>query len=445
MHEWLKGDNPARLLFWATIALGIFLMGGALAKRGMQPYRLFDDGLLTAKTLIKEMRQTRPDVLIEQQYDGDGVTRHDPALAHDGLTLMQGFFAEGVELRLVDMTGKVVHRWPADFFSIWPSPSHVVPDKNIPTSRYGYHTMGMWALPDGSAVVNFSEKGTVKMDKCGVVQWTIDRMTHHSITPNPDGSYWIPVKGNVRNVPDPLLLPQVTRNKLMNSLGWYEDRLMLVDARGQKKGEISVLQALFDGGFERELYDATIIDHLDPTHVNDIDVVTSILAEKIDGVNAGDLLVSIRNMNMLVIMDRETGRIKWHRIGPWVRQHDPDITSRGTIIVYNNRDMALSTSLNRKVGSNLIELDPATGQASILYPKEDQVGFYTRIMGEHQRLPNGNRLIAESMAGRVFEIDDQGNIVWEYIKPYDDTHAAMIETAIRYDNDYFSVQDWSCS
>jgi len=444
MPDWLKGDNPARFLFWATVALVIFLVGGEFGKRGMYPYRLFDDGHTAMKTLIKELQQTRPDLLFRHQYDGDGVTHHDPTLAYDGLTLIQGFFSEGVELRLVDMKGKVIHRWPADFFSIWPSPSHVVPHKNIPTSRFGYHTQGMWALPDGSMVVNFGAKGTVKMDKCGMVQWTIDRMTHHSITPNPDGSYWIPVKGNVQNMPDRLLLPNVTHDKLMDSSGWYEDRLMLVDALGQKKEEISVLQSLFDGEFERELFDTTKISPLDPTHLNDIEVVNPALAGKIDGVKAGDLLISIRNMSMLAIMDRETGRIKWHRIGPWVHQHDPDITSRGTIVVYNNRSKALSTSLNRKSGSNLIELDPATGQTSILYPKADQADFYTELMGDHQHLPNGNHLITESLAGRVFEIDDQGNVVWEYIKPYDDTHASMIESAIRYDNDYFSIQDWSC-
>jgi hypothetical protein len=432
----------ARLLFWVTMVIGIFTMGGVYAKNGMYPYRLFEEGYRSTVMLIKEIFQTRPDMLRKQKYAGDGVTRYDPGLAYEGLTLMQGMYHEGVELRLVDMTGNVIHRWPADFFAIWPRPEHVIPEKNLPNSYLHYHTMGMSALPDGSVLINFSEKGTAKLDKCGNVQWTVDRMTHHAITPNPDGSYWIPVKGDVRELPDSLLLPGLSHESLMDSLGWYEDRLIRVDAGGHTTNEISVLQALFDGGFEREFYDVSRIEALDPTHVNDIEVVTPDLAGKITGVNAGDLLISIRNMHMLAIMDRDTGHIKWHQIGPWVRQHDPDITSNGNIVVYNNGDAHLG--LNRTPGSNLIELDTATGQTSILYPRQDQAGFFTDIMGSHQLLPNGNRLITESMAGRVFEIDEQGNIVWEYIKPYDDSYASIIETAIRYDKDYFTVNDWSC-
>jgi len=53
-------------------------------------------------------------------------------------------------------------------------------------------------------------------------------------------------------------------------------------------------------------------------------------------------------------------------------------------------------------------------------------------------------LIAESMAGRLFEIDQDGNIVWEYIRPYDSSHAVLISEAIRYDKEYFEVTDWSC-
>lgn len=442
MHKRFNTMELARWLFWVTMMIGIFTMGGVYAKSGMYPFRLLEEGYRSTVILVREVFQTRPDMARKQKYTGDGVTRNDPGVTYEGLTLMQGMFSEGVELRLVDMNGNVVHRWPADFFAIWPSPEHVIPVKNIPNSKLHYHTMGMSALPDGSVVINFSEKGTAKLDKCGNVQWTVDRMTHHAITPNPDGSYWIPVKGDVRTIPDSLLLPGLSHESLMDSLGWYEDRLILVDADGKIKNEISLLQALFDGGFEREFYDVSRIEALDPTHLNDVEVVTPELAGKIDGVNAGDLLVSIRNMHMLAILDSMTGKIKWSHIGPWVRQHDPDITSDGNIVVFNNGDAHLG--LNRTPGSNLLELDPETDQTRILYPKQGQTGFFTDIMGSHQLLPNGNRLITESMYGRVFEIDNRGNIVWEYIKPYDDSYAAIIETAIRYDKDYFSVRDWSC-
>ena len=172
-------------------------------------------------------------------------------------------------------------------------------------------------------------------------------------------------------------------------------------------------------------------------------MVTPSLARKIAGVQAGDLLVSIRQMHMLAILDQTTGRIKWHHIGPWLRQHDPDITDQGTIEVFDNGTTEFS--LDGTPGSSLISLDPATGRTSTLYPLPGQPGFHTEIMGTHQPLADGNRLITESLAGRVFEIDPKGNIVWEYVKSYDDRYAALIASAIRYDDDYLVAADWSCS
>jgi len=43
--------------------------------------------------------------------------------------------------------------------------------------------------------------------------------------------------------------------------------------------------------------------------------------------------------------------------------------------------------------------------------------FFSRIMGSAQRLPNGNTLICESVAGYFFEIDSNNQKVWEYINP----------------------------
>ena len=43
--------------------------------------------------------------------------------------------------------------------------------------------------------------------------------------------------------------------------------------------------------------------------------------------------------------------------------------------------------------------------------------FYSNIVSSAERLPNGNLLICEGIKGRIFEIDSQENIVWEYINP----------------------------
>ena len=57
--------------------------------------------------------------------------------------------------------------------------------------------------------------------------------------------------------------------------------------------------------------------------------------------------------------------------------------------------------------------------------------FYTYIMGKHQWLPNGNVLITESLFGRGFEVNPQGEIVWQYVNKIDDDMVALVEEVTR--------------
>ncbi|OPZ08885.1 MAG: hypothetical protein BWZ10_02614 [candidate division BRC1 bacterium ADurb.BinA364] len=49
---------------------------------------------------------------------------------------------------------------------------------------------------------------------------------------------------------------------------------------------------------------------------------------------------------------------------------------------------------------------------------EDRAGFFSAYRAGVQRLPNGNTLIAESDAGRIFEVTPEKEIVWDYYHPF---------------------------
>ena len=44
--------------------------------------------------------------------------------------------------------------------------------------------------------------------------------------------------------------------------------------------------------------------------------------------------------------------------------------------------------------------------------------FYTTFMGGAQRLSSGHTLFTESAFGRIVEIDDEGDVCWEYYNPH---------------------------
>ena len=438
MIEKVRNIDWAKVLFMCGIAFALFLTGGVFATKQLQPYQMFEDGFKAAEELVVQELRTRHELIQPIRYAGDGVLRHDAGAAYSGLTLVETLFPHGAEIQLIDMDGRLVNRWPVSFFDIWPDPTHIPPE-TIPATHLNYHTQGMWLLPDGSVVFNVANYGTVKMDKCGSVLWTVDRAMHHSITPNPDGSFWILARSDPDAIPDELKLTGVDDSWTDERLVRYEDLLLKIDANGQVLEEISLLKAFFEGEFNYVLHDARLID---PTHANDIEVVTAALADRLEGVDEGDLLVSVREFHMLVILDQVSGDIKWHQIGPWVRQHDPEITENGIIEVFDNGGEHRPPDQFK--GSRIVALDPVTRETQTLYPRPGDETFFSVIMGTHQRLPNGNRLITETTAGRLFEVTSDGRVVWEYVKPYDDTHAGYFPSAIRYAADYFNVTDWSC-
>ena len=436
-----KQSSFPLILFSISIAIIIFIVGGVFANNNWPPFRYLVEGYQATKTLFQEITQVRSTLLLERTYEGDGVVTHDPGQAYQGLTVLQGIFPGGPQLQLIDMNGKLLHTWPLDFFKIWPNPTHLLEQK-IPRTPFDYHTQGNVVLPDGSIIAILGYLGTVKLDKCGNVIWTVDRMTRHFVTPTHDGNYWIGANRDIDDIADELLFFDIKRTFLKEGFQRYENTLLLVNPDGEILDEFSVLKAFHDAGYEGHIFDAFKIDETDLTHNNDVEEVTQALADKIDGVNEGDLLLSIRNMHMLVILDKDSHAIKWTYSGSWTRQHDADITPDGNIIVFNNSRKEFGF---RKIpGSNLVELDPATNKANVIYPKDDQPGFFTDIFGTHQALPNGNILISEGKAGRVFEINREGDIVWDFVSTYDDTHASLVEAAQRYEPDYFNVKDWSC-
>ncbi len=51
------------------------------------------------------------------------------------------------------------------------------------------------------------------------------------------------------------------------------------------------------------------------------------------------------------------------------------------------------------------------------YVADNPTDFYSDLISGARRLPNNNTLICEGMSGRLFEVDYDGNIVWQYVNP----------------------------
>ena len=96
----------------------------------------------------------------------------------------------------------------------------------------------------------------------------------------------------------------------------------------------------------------------DPFHQNDVDVLTQHTASVFPDFMLGDLLISFRSINLIIIVDPETLKIKWYSSGHFSRQHDPDWSENGLITVYDNRSHQSNT--------NIMQINPANNELTAL-------------------------------------------------------------------------------
>lgn len=375
------------------------------------------------------------------RYNGDGVTVNNIYDGEDVLILLSGFFRDTNELRLIRRNGEIVSRWPVRFSEIFPDANHLL---KPPETDWNIDTHGALSLPDGSVVFNFELGGLVKLDRFGNVVWKLARETHHSVELSENGGFWVPGRRVYPEGSKSYLPPFMTP--------FREDTIMRVSEDGVVIKEISVPKLFYDNGLEALLtstghtfrkdlkWDEEIV------HLNKIEELPSTIAEDFPMFEAGDLLLSIRNYNMICVLDPDTCKIKWWRIGPWLRQHDPEFKRGGTIIVFNNNNYYGSIFLDVKSGdvrkSNIMEIDPVTDVVRIIYGGESSQEMLSIIRGKHELTPNDGLLITEFEGGRVFETDGTGRVLWEYLNRYDTDEVAEITEARVYPISYFNVSDW---
>jgi len=437
----LRLSIAAFLLSLSVLSFGFGLVVGAYE---IFPYNQLKYVLNSVEIVIADRGNLMTDkpigFLAERRYDGSGVTLHDQNKAAPGFTLLSGFFDDSTEIRLIRLDGSVVQRWPVSYLTLFPNTDHIFPKSEIPVSDWNAAIHGIIISPDGSIVFNFDGKGTAKLDRCGTPLWTVSRMTHHSVDESADGSYWVPSRHITEDEAD--AYPHFRTP-------YRDDTILRISPNGEVLSEISVNQMIIDNGLFSLLVAngrfKTMMRENDVLHMNDIEELTNELADSFPLFSAGDLLLSLRHINLLMVVDPETWSVKWYQSGPWLRQHDPDFQANGTITVLNNNsdDTERGDILG---GSALMSIRPESPgrHVNVIYGKNNGQDFFTNTQGKHQVLDNGNMLIAEYYGGRVIEVNSHGEIVWQYINQYDEEFVAKISGAERYAEDYFDVEDWSC-
>lgn len=404
--------NWVKFYFLISIVMLAFFYGFFAGENRYFPFHPIHSGLVAAKDWIQNSNFNhylglRPEKFIHPaRHEGSGVTVYAPDKIQDGITLITSMWDHTNGIKLIDRDGSVIHEWRISLKDIWPEAPHV----RKPFGNWNFQIHGVKLYPNGDVLFNY--KGLVKMDKCSNVIWKLFRETHHSIYEDKDKNLWVADKTTltapVKRLP--LLKPPV-----------LEQHLLKFSPEGKILREISILEVFLNSGKYTILSaNGMLYTRLTGnfTHINDVEILEESMADQFPLFNTDDIMVSMRNLNLIVVIDSVTEKIKWSMMGPFHRQHDPDFLPNGRISVFDNQsDNAGGRELG---GSRILSIDPVTKKVETIYTGNSQDPFYTEVSGKHQYLQNGNFLITEANAGRVFEVTSSGEIVWSYINRYDE-------------------------
>jgi hypothetical protein len=196
---------------------------------------------------------------------------------------------------------------------------------------------------------------------------------------------------------------------------YLDDLVTILDRDAKELSTHSVLTAIANTKELRLAEAVPYNDRADPLHSNSIQVLDERLAGFIPGAKPGNVLISLRHLDMLVVMDLERELIVWALRGSWRAQHDARLLANGRILLFDNQG-----GLEAHGRSRILELDSKSGGVVWAYDGSEQAPFDSLIRGSVQRLPNGNTLIGESTSGRILEVAADGTVVWEYVTPVQD-------------------------
>jgi len=398
----------------ASGASGRWSAGGALGRspqpqspagpKRQDPYEIQDPTATGARFNIVSERRAGGDGLSERQAremarlealgyasgstEGrgrSGVTIHDRALSQAGPNLYIDGHAPSAYL--MDMQGKVLHRWHHSFEQAFPG--RKLPKNTVDTGFY----RRVHLFDDGALLAIFEGQGMIKLDRDSKLLWAYPARTHHDVQVMDDGTIYV------------LTRRSEMARRISPERPILHDAIDVLRPDGKRIRRVSIL-----GAIERSRF-ANVLPRVhhggDIFHTNTLKILDGRHAHRLPAFAKGNALISILMLNMIAVVDMKRGEVVWAMSDGWHHQHEPVLLDSGNMLLFDN---------GRERFSRVVEFDPVTQQTLWQYGGRG-IDFYSRTCGTAQRLSNGNTLITETDQGRAFEVTRDSKIVWEFHTP----------------------------
>jgi hypothetical protein len=320
-----------------------------------------------------------------------GVTRYDAALVQPGLNLFSSRAVPGA--RLVDLDGNVVHQWRA-----------------ARGAEPGWNHVEL--MPGGDLLVISQAPSLARLDRASNLVWQRALRVHHDLSVTPDG--------------DIVALERVTTRLAVDgrSARVLGENLLRLTADGEVLARIA-LHDLLSEHLSAERLAAAVETTPDPRsawqrardlwrrppadvfHANSIEI----LPRDVPGLGpAGAALVSLRNLDLVVVVDLAVPAVVWS-LAPGIveRQHQASLLTNDHLLIFDNG--------RERRYSRVVEIDPTSQEVVWEYSGTPLHSLRSRSQGGAEALANGNVLVVESERGRAVEITRDGAVAWEFVHP----------------------------
>lgn len=274
--------------------------------------------------------------------------------------------------------------------------SKVETAENLPQNFRSQHPI---MTQDGGVIISSGEGMMVKLGNDSKIEWHIDRHFHHSIEPAlSDNQYITQI---VINRP-------VTLKNGKELKGLRNDGYAVFSGDGRFIEEKSLAQILIDNGYEGLLLGSAWEG--DRIHLNDAEYIF----ETDEYVRKGDVMLSARNLSIVLLYRPDENKVIWLQQGPFLNQHDIDYLGNGQFSIFGNDNVRFGNPRIYSSFSSIYLFDMKTNSTQ-KFLTLDSAGVSADTQGRSQLLDNGDIFVDDGM--RAMILDNTGNIKLSYSHP----------------------------
>ena len=338
-----------------------------------------------------------------------GVTINDPTRVSPGVVI---FNTNNGETYAITNDGTPVNRWTS-------------PDVDRPMLGYGEPLASgtlLTYVSDGfkpGCAVNCGDR-IVELDAASNIVWeytdTEDRFLHHDFERLSNGNTMILCSKT-------FIDPNVSDKEIV------DDCIVEVDAAGNVVWEWQTADHYDELGLSDEAKALIFEAGGDWGHANGAGVIADNTSSPDPRFRPGNVFIQYQTANMLIVVDRDTDEVVWSLIDEVISPHGINfltdaVTGANNFLVFDNGNAAGYPKISRFY-SRVVEINPIDNSIPYEYNATTSGAsqlwsMYSHFKGVAQRQVNGNTLIVEGSSGRIFEVDDTGEIVWEFVSPLDE-------------------------